>query len=140
MKTPNVLYTAIKALIKNNEGKVLLLKQSDPTISGSEQYHPPGGIIELGETIEQCIVREVKEEAGVICTVKRLVDVDEWIATRNEKVMQFVGLFYECEIVDTDFTLQESEVNAIAWIGLEDLDSYDIVEPSKSVIAKFLIS
>ena len=37
-----VVYTAVKALIKNDEGKVLVLKQSDPTISGANQYHPPG--------------------------------------------------------------------------------------------------
>jgi hypothetical protein len=41
MKQPNILYTAVKALIKNDEGKVLVLKQSDPTITGDNQYHPP---------------------------------------------------------------------------------------------------
>lgn len=138
MKTPNVLCTAVKALIKNDEGKVLVLKQSDPTISGNNKYHPPGGMIELGESLEQCIIREVEEEAGVICTVKRLFDVGEWIAIRDDEVMQFVGLFYECEIVSTDFKLQKSEVSEIAWVGLDEIDSLDIVEPSKSIITKFL--
>lgn len=52
MQQPTILYTAVKALIKNAEGKVLVLKQSDPTISGNLTYHPPGGIIEPGESLQ----------------------------------------------------------------------------------------
>jgi ADP-ribose pyrophosphatase YjhB (NUDIX family) len=103
MKRPNILYTAVKALIKNDEGKVLVLKQSDPTITGANQYHPPGGIVELGETVAECIVREVEEEAGVKSVVKHLFGVGEWRAERGD------------------------EINTL-----------DILEPSRSIIQRFL--
>lgn len=140
MKRATILYTAVKALIKNDEGKVLVLKQADPTITGDDQYHPPGGIIELGETIEECIIREIREEIGVDSTVERLFDVGEWFAERNDDVMQFVGLFYVCKLGSTDFKLQESEVGDISWVGVDEIDSFDIVEPSKSIIKQFLES
>lgn len=54
--------------------------------------------------------------------------------------MQFVGLFYLCEIKSKDFHLQSAEVNDIFWVGKETIDSIDILEPSKSIIAKFLES
>lgn len=139
-KQPKILYTAAKALIKNNDGRVLVLKQSDSTISGGEQYHPPGGIVEPGESLEECVIREVEEEIGVICHVNRLLDVGEWYAQRGDDVMQFIGIFYACTIDNHDFNLQESEVNAIHWVGLDDIDSLAIVEPSKTIIKKFLLS
>src|SRR5690349_13823608 len=107
---PTILYTAVKALIKNKDGKVLLLKQSDYSISGGGTYHPPGGIVELGETLRDCLVREVKEEIGVEGTVGDLFDVGEWYAKRDNDIMQFVGLFFIYEIESEAFKLQETEI------------------------------
>lgn len=139
MKQPSILYTAVKALIKNDEGKVLLLKQSDLTITGAGQYHPPGGIVELGETLAECVVREVEEEAGVKAKVSRLFDVGEWRAERGEKAMQFIGLFYVCELTSSDFKMQEEEVSEIYWVGINEIDTLDILEPSRSIIRRFLL-
>ena len=82
---PKILYTAVKALIKNTEAKVLVLKQADPTITGGNQYHPPGGILELGESLKECVEREVEEEIGVKCKAKQLFDVGEWQAERSNQ-------------------------------------------------------
>jgi 8-oxo-dGTP diphosphatase len=138
MKTPNILYVAVKALISNRDGKVLVLKQSDPTITGHNRCHPPGGIVELGESLEEALVREVQEETGVKAKVVRLFDVGEWYAERGDDVMQFVGLFYECRIESEDFVIEESEASKAKWVGLEDLDHTDIIAPSDVIIRKFL--
>jgi 8-oxo-dGTP diphosphatase len=138
MRQPTILYTAVKALIKNQDGKVLILKQSDQTISGGNRYHPPGGIVELGETLEECITREIYEEVGVESNVEKLFDVGEWYAERDGNILQFIGLFYVCDIKSEDFKLQESEIADVYWVGLNEIDIIDIVEPSKSIIRKFL--
>lgn len=138
MKTPNIQYIAVKGLIKNENGEVLVLQQNDPTISGHEQFHPPGGIVEPGETLKECLAREIKEELGVEAEVGKLVDVGEWYAERGENVMQFVGIFYECVIKSDEFKFQESEVSNAAWVNKENVESMNITEPSKSIIAKFL--
>lgn len=135
---PNILYTAVKALIKNDEGKVLVLKQSDPTITGNNQYHPPGGIIELGETVTECVEREVEEEIGIKTTAKRLFDIGEWQAERDRDVMQFVGLFYVCELESGDFTLQKEEASEACWVGIDDINELKILEPSRTIIERFL--
>ena len=138
MKQPNILYTAVKALIKNDEGKVLVLKQSDPTITGGNQYHPPGGIVELGESLKECVEREVEEEVGVKSTATRLFDVGEWRAERGDDIMQFIGLFYVCELETSEFILQEEEASEAYWVGMDEIDTLDILEPSKSIIKRFL--
>jgi 8-oxo-dGTP diphosphatase len=138
MRNPNTQYIAVKALIKNDEGKVLVLKQNDPTISGDGRYHPPGGIVELGESVKDCVVREVKEETGLDVEVKELFDFGEWRAERGNDVMQFVGMYFVCEGTSENIQLQESEVACFAWVGSEDIDSLDILEPSKTIIKGFL--
>ncbi len=138
MKRPNILYTAVKALIANDQSKVLVLRQADPTISGYKRYHLPGGIIELGETVKESLVREVYEELGVQSSVGRLVDVGEWFAERDEDVMQFVALFYECHIETANFKLQEAEVDDAYWVGVDEIDAIDIMEPSKTIVRNFL--
>lgn len=138
MKMPTTLYTAVKALIQNGDGKVLVLKQSDTTITGGNQYHPPGGIVELGESLKECVEREVEEEIGVKATATLLFDVGEWRAERNDDVMQFIGIFYICEISENEFVLQTEEVSEAYWVGLDEIDHLDILEPSKTIIKRFL--
>lgn len=138
MKTPTIQYVAAKALIGNSDGAVLVLKQSDLTITGGNKYHPPGGIVEPGESLKECVIREVREEIGVDVEVVRLVDVGEWCAERGDELKQFVGLFYECKISSNNFKLQSSEVSEIKWVGARDIDECDIVEPSKTIIRSFL--
>lgn len=133
-----ILYTAVKALIKNKEGKVLVLKQSDSTITGVNQYHAPGGIVEFGETVTECVAREVEEEVGIRPTVGNLFDVGEWTAVRDDLYMQFVGLFYICELPSYDFVLEEKEASEEYWVGLDTINSIDILEPSKSMVKRFL--
>ncbi len=135
---PNVLHVAAKAIIVNQNNQVLVLRQSDPTISGHKQCHPPGGMLELGESIYDCVAREVEEEIGVTPKVNGIIDVGEWRAERGDTRMQFVGVFFECTIEETDFELQNSEVSEAVWVGLDDIDDAGVLEPAKSVVVNFL--
>ena len=54
-------------------GKVLLVKRGRDPSKGS--YALPGGIVEYGESTEDCVVREVLEETGLRDRVERLVGV-----------------------------------------------------------------
>jgi 8-oxo-dGTP pyrophosphatase MutT (NUDIX family) len=56
---------AAKAIIKNSEGQVLVLRQSfEKAVDGAGLYHPPGGIVEPGEILRETLKREVKEETN----------------------------------------------------------------------------
>jgi len=58
------------------DGKILLLEQR---VSGRRNWSLPGGAVEVGETIEECLVREVQEETGLIVSMDRLLYVCERI-------------------------------------------------------------
>lgn len=52
---------AVSAYVKNDKGEVLLVK----THYRSDTWELPGGQVEIGESLEQALVREVKEETGI---------------------------------------------------------------------------
>jgi ADP-ribose pyrophosphatase YjhB (NUDIX family) len=62
------------AAILYREGRVLLVKRSvEP---GLGLWCLPGGFIELGESLEQAVAREVYEETGLICRPYGIIDAE----------------------------------------------------------------
>lgn len=59
-KYPNTFYrVSIKALIKNSKGEVLVVKEHQ------DKWELPGGRLDQGETIHDCLKRELKEELNI---------------------------------------------------------------------------
>lgn len=55
------------------DNKIALIKRKNPPFEG--YYALPGGFVERGETVEQALVREVKEEIGLDIRIVKLVGV-----------------------------------------------------------------
>jgi len=130
---------AAKAIIKNKEGKILVLRQSyEKTVDGAGQYHPPGGIVEPGETLHETIKREVMEETNLQIEIRKLLSVEEWHVNIRGDDCYFVGVFFECGLKGGNFNTDNIETSGFAWIGPDDIDKYEILQPSKKVIAEVL--
>ena len=67
---PEAIKPAAAAVILDAQGALLLHKRSDNGFWGL-----PGGWMHVGESVEQCILREVYEETGLRVSVRRLVGV-----------------------------------------------------------------
>jgi 8-oxo-dGTP diphosphatase len=64
--------TIVSGFVFLNEGEaILLVKQK----YGREYWSLPGGVMEQGESIEQAVIREVKEETGLDICLSRLIGV-----------------------------------------------------------------
>jgi 8-oxo-dGTP diphosphatase len=55
------------------EGQLVLVKRRNPPFKG--MYALPGGFVELGECLEDAVIREVLEETGLNTKVKKLIGV-----------------------------------------------------------------
>jgi 8-oxo-dGTP pyrophosphatase MutT (NUDIX family) len=60
----DLFYLGVKALIRNQEGKFLLLKLNAEKMKGKEIWDLPGGRIQKSETLEETLQRELQEEIG----------------------------------------------------------------------------
>lgn len=84
--------TIVAAIILSQDHKILLGKK-DPNKGGvyADCWHTPGGGVDDGETLEQAIVREVREEVGIDITpypLERIPIIDHGVA---EKILKDTG-------------------------------------------------
>lgn len=103
------------AIIIHN-GKVFLQQRNDPGTVNHKKWEFPGGSVEWGETVEECLVREVKEETGYSVRPERLLSR---IYT-NYKVydwgrVQVVLMPYLCTLLPSHLRISSREVLATGW-------------------------
>jgi ADP-ribose pyrophosphatase YjhB (NUDIX family) len=82
---------SVAGIVVNDDDQVLVIQRRD-----DERWEPPGGILELGETFEQGVAREVFEETGVSVEVQGLSGVYKNMAKG------IVGLVYRCRPLSGD--------------------------------------
>jgi len=76
---------SVAGIVVRDDGRILAIKRRD-----SGQWEPPGGVLELGETLEEGVEREVREETGVRVAVHQLTGVYKNLA------LGVVALVYRC--------------------------------------------
>jgi 8-oxo-dGTP diphosphatase len=63
----------VDAVVTDENGKIILIRRKNTPFQGS--WALPGGFVEYGETVEKAILREVKEETGILIEISELVGV-----------------------------------------------------------------
>jgi nucleoside triphosphatase len=115
----------VGALIFDPEDKVLLVKQD----KWRGKYVIPGGHIELGETIENALRREIMEETGLNIHDIQFALLQEFIFDDQfHKKRHYIFLDFVCNTDSHDVVLN-SESQHYVWVSLEEaselpLDSY----------------
>lgn len=94
------------ACIANDNGEILLQKRGD-----GKGWGFLGGAMELGESAEETVIREVKEESGLDIRVTRLLGVYTKYTDMypNGDTAQPVTIFFECRLQSNDFSYQTNE-------------------------------
>jgi len=107
---PNSLVVAVSAVVTNDAGEILLHRRSD-----NELWSVPGGAMELGESISQAVMREVKEETGFAVEVERLVgiysDPGHIVAYSDGEVRQQFSICFACRVVGGDFAESDESLD-----------------------------
>lgn len=88
------LVIRVYGIFLNEKEEVLL---SDEIISGFKTTKFPGGGLELGEGITQCLLREIKEECNIELTGKEhFFTDDDFVLSRFNNEIQVVCVYYMC--------------------------------------------
>jgi 8-oxo-dGTP diphosphatase len=104
-------------------GRVLLVRRRHPPLQG--QWSIPGGAVELGETLEQAVTREVLEETGVHVTSAAFLTTFDRIARDLDERVQYhyVLTDFLCRLEPSEGQQLAAGSDALeaAWVRLEDL-------------------
>ena len=113
------LQVGVKALIKDEQGRFLLLRRSQPYEGESEpRWDIPGGRINVGEPILQALAREIKEETGLTMQGEpRIVYAQDILRVAGRHV---VRLTFETG-AEGEVALDPKEHSAHQWVSLEKI-------------------
>jgi ADP-ribose pyrophosphatase YjhB (NUDIX family) len=91
----------------------------------------PGGTVELGETLEEALVREILEETAVRVVPREVATVFDRIQrSRGHVVYHYVIVDFICDYV-AGVARPGSDADAVAWAAPEELARYDL--PGKAL-------
>ncbi|MCD6583943.1 MAG: (deoxy)nucleoside triphosphate pyrophosphohydrolase [Candidatus Omnitrophica bacterium] len=121
--------TVVAGLIRRGKKVLICQRKKDDIFSLLWEF--PGGKVEKGESLEEALIREIREELGVEIKVNRLVNA---FYDENEKMRIKVYLF-ESRIVKGD--PQPLECQDVKIIDIEELDNFALAPVDKK-IALFL--
>lgn len=121
----------VTAAVLEKDGRILLAKRKKGRYLDN-QWELPGGKIDPGETPEQCLKRELKEEFTIE------VEIGPFIGTAyfKNRVVDLELLVYEVAYISGNFELLEHE--AIEWVLPEIIESYDLVDSDRVVVRELI--
>ncbi len=122
----------VGAVVFGAANEILLIKRGKPPHYG--RWMVPGGRLEWGETLEEAVFREVREETGIDIEIEAFVEIIESI-TPGPNGFHYVILDYAAHAVSGSLAANSDALDAV-WAPLASLSGYDLTPELLRVIDK----
>lgn len=124
------------------DGQALLIRRGSEPLRG--EWSIPGGTLELGETLEEGVARELLEETGLEVQVLELIEVFDRIyledaasigVEKKKPRFHYVIVDYLCERIGGT-AVAGSDVTDAAFAREEELGNYHLTETAMRILGK----
>lgn len=120
----NSVVPSVVAVVEDAEGRVLLIHKTDNNL-----WALPGGGHEIGETIAETVIREVKEETGYDVEVKAITgtytDPGHVMAYDDGEVRQQFSIAFRARLLGGE-AQTSSESREVVWLAPDEIDKLDM--------------
>jgi ADP-ribose pyrophosphatase YjhB (NUDIX family) len=120
----NSVVPSVVAIVRNDEGKVLLIHKTDNGL-----WALPGGGHEIGESLADAVVREVKEETGYDVEVRAITGTytnpKHVMAYEDGEVRQQFPIAFTADLLGGE-ARTSSESRRVEWIDPADADELEM--------------
>jgi mutator protein MutT len=114
---------AVAAIILRDREILLVKRGAEP---GLGKWSVPGGSIEIGETLEEALKREVLEETGLEIVVGKLAGVCDLIVKREGEIRFHYILIDYFAAVESGEPVAATDVSECRWVSLDEISRYDV--------------
>lgn len=102
-------FVSVAGVVVRDDGRVLAVRRRD-----NRHWEPPGGVLELDETFDEGVRREVFEETGIEVQVERLTGV------YKNMPRGIVALVFLCSPASGQLTTTE-ETLSVCWLSIDQI-------------------
>ena len=110
------VWLGVCGIVTNDLGQWLVVEKTYSGLKG--QWSLPAGFVQQGETIDEAMVREVKEETGIKASVHGLVAFRSGVI--NSEISDNMAILY-AQARTYDIVVQEAEIRTAAWLSPVDI-------------------
>jgi mutator protein MutT len=120
-----------------DDGKVVLIRRKYEPLKG--HWSLPGGMVEVGETLESALTREMQEETGLVVDVGPVIEVFDRITHDEQRRVRYHFVLIDYLCWPSGGTLYAgSDVDAAVWVDPSALEQYSLTDKATSVIRRGL--
>jgi ADP-ribose pyrophosphatase YjhB (NUDIX family) len=118
---PDAPLVGVGAVIVDR-GRVLLVRRGTEPLRG--QWSLPGGLIEVGESLSDGLIREVREETGLTVKPVELIELLDRIHREGDRVRyHYVIADYLCEVIGGELSAA-SDADEVRWVERAEWNSH----------------
>ena len=126
---------ATAAIIQHNN-KVLIAQRKKDSWLEPNKWEFPGGKVEPGETFEDCLIREIKEELGITISINRFLIKTTYHYEKDGTIFPITLMAYIVDWMDGD--VKNIECQDSRWVAIDDLSKYPFAAADMSILNEFL--
>jgi 8-oxo-dGTP diphosphatase len=123
----------VGAVIWNDAGEIVLIRRGQEPRRG--EWSIPGGRVEWGETIQEAVVREVREETGLEIEVLGLIEIVDSLARMPEAGVSrhYVLIDFAARAIGGTLAAASDAMDA-RWVRPDALDEYRLWSETRRII------
>jgi ADP-ribose pyrophosphatase YjhB (NUDIX family) len=131
---PNQPVVGVGAIILRDD-KILLLKRGNEPMRG--KWTIPGGVVELGERLEDAVLRETLEETCLEGESPQLMDVVYEVERDAEGKVRFHFVIIDYIVrVKRGEPMAASDAQSLSWVLLNEVESFDLTPSFRRFFVK----
>ena len=119
------------------DGRALIVRRGHEPRKG--EWSLPGGLVELGESLVEAVVREAREETGLAVEAGPIIETFDRVHRDADGRIRFhfVIIDFACRAPEGD-AVAGSDAEAVAWVRGDELEAYGVNPHAAGVIRKGL--
>jgi 8-oxo-dGTP diphosphatase len=116
------------------EDKILLEQRGNEPARG--QWTIPGGVVEVGESLEAAALREIFEETGLNGEIVGLIDVVDQVHRDKEGKIEYHYVIIDYIVKATGEPKPASDAAALKWVPLSEVEGYDLTPSFRRIFVR----